>query len=91
MSGSQYRQLRDLSGASHLTRDIEAGDPRFDVSGASHVTLSGSARDISIDAPGGSHVDLGDFPVVDAEVEASGGSDVMVNPRGTLNVDAGGG
>jgi hypothetical protein len=81
----------DVSGASHLTGDIEAGDARFDVSGASHVTLSGSGEDVTIDASGASHVDLADFPVADANVEASGASHVTVNPSGRLDVDASGG
>jgi len=80
----------DLSGASSLRGDIEAGDARFDISGASHVTLSGSARDATIDASGASSVDLGGFPVNDANVEASGASNVTVNARGKLDVNASG-
>jgi hypothetical protein len=80
----------DVSGASHLTGDIEAGDAGFDVSGASHVTLTGSGEDVTIDASGASHVDLADFPVADASVEASGASHVTVNPSGRLDVGAGG-
>jgi len=78
----------DLSGASHLAGDIEAGDGRFDVSGASHVTLSGSAQDVTIDADGASHVNLADFPLADADVEASGASNVTVNASGKLDVNA---
>jgi hypothetical protein len=80
----------DVSGASGLTGDIEAGDAWFDVSGASDVTLSGSAQNVTIDASGASHVDLGDFPVGDASVEASGASNVTVNPSGRLDADASG-
>jgi hypothetical protein len=78
----------DLSGASSLHGDIEAGDARFEVSGASDVTLSGSGQDANIDASGASDVDLADFAVADANVEASGASTVTVNGSGTLNVDA---
>jgi len=80
----------DLSGASSLHGDIEAGDAGFEVSGASHVTLSGSGEDVTIDASGASHVDLADFPVADAKVEASGASHVTVNPSGRLDVNASG-
>ena len=80
----------DLSGASFLRGDIEAGDARFDVSGASQVTLTGSAQDVTIDASGASIVELADFPVADASVEASGASSVTVNPSGKLDVDASG-
>ena len=80
----------DLSGASHLRGDIEAGDAWFDVSGASQVTLSGSAQDVVIDASGASIVELADFPVADANVEASGASQATVNPSGRLDADASG-
>lgn len=80
----------DVSGASSLEGDIEAGDARFDVSGASHVNLSGSAQDVTIDASGASEVDLADCPVADANVEASGASNVTVSPSGRLDVDASG-
>lgn len=80
----------DASGASRLSGDIEAGDARFDVSGGSRVTSTGSAEDAVIDASGGSTVDLADFPVADANVEASGASDVIVHASGTLDVDASG-
>ncbi len=80
----------DLSGASSLRGDIEAGDAMFDVSGASKVTLSGFAGDVNIDASGASSIDLSDFAVGDATVEASGASRVTVNASGTLNADASG-
>jgi len=80
----------DLSGASHLRGDIEAGDAWFDVSGASQMNLTGSAEDVVIDASGASQVDLSAFPVADAHVDASGASKATVNPSGQLDVDASG-
>ena len=80
----------DVSGASSLWGDIEAGDARFDVSGASQMTLSGSAEDVVIDASGASQVDLSAFPLADANVEASGASTVTVDPSGRLDADASG-
>ncbi len=80
----------EASGASHLRGDIEAGDARFNVSGASQVTLSGSAGDVTVDGSGASAVDLADFPGADANVKASGASEVTVNASGTLDVDASG-
>ena len=80
----------DVSGASMLRGDIEAGDARFDVSGASQVNLSGSAGDVTIGASGASQVDLSAFSVDDADVEASGASKVTVNAGGTLDADASG-
>ena len=79
-----------VSGASRLSGDIQAGDVRFDVSGAGRVTLSGSGEDAVIGASGASHMDLADFPVVDANVEASGASTVTVNASGRLDADASG-
>ena len=80
----------DVSGASHLRGDIEAGNARFDVSGASHVTFRGSAGDVTVDASGASSVDLADFPGADASVKAGGASEITVNASGTLDVDASG-
>lgn len=81
----------DLSGGSHLRGEIDAGDVTFDLSGGSHVTLGGSAGDLTVDAGGGSHAKLADLEVVNANVNASGGSHVTVNPSGTLDARASGG
>jgi hypothetical protein len=80
----------DVSGASQLLGNIEAGDARFDVSGASQVNLSGSAQDVDIEASGASIVKLADLPVADATVNASGASQVTVNLSGRLDADASG-
>jgi hypothetical protein len=75
----------DLSGASVLRGEIQAGDARFDVSGASEVALQGSAGDLVVNARGASNVDLDDFRVADARVQASGASNVTVNASGILD------
>ena len=80
----------DVSGASQLRGDIEAGDARFDVSGASRVILSGSAGDLTIDASGASTANLADFTVGDADVQASGASTVTVDVSGRLDAEASG-
>jgi hypothetical protein len=80
----------DLSAASHLSGDIEAGDARLDISDASQVSLRGSAGDVTVAARGASTVDLADFPVANANVEARDASKVNVNASGTLDVDASG-
>jgi hypothetical protein len=80
----------DVSGASHLRGDIEAGDARFNASGASEVSLSGSGWDVTVDASGASTIDLSDFPVADARVDASGASKVTVDASGTLDAEASG-
>jgi hypothetical protein len=88
--GSSEPLDADLSGASRLEGDIEAGDSGFRVSGSSRVVLRGEADDVTIDASGSSRVDLSDFAGEDANVEASGSSTVIVNPSGTLDVAASG-
>jgi hypothetical protein len=80
----------DLSGASRLEGDIEAGDSGFRVSGSSRVVLRGVAADVTLDASGSSRVDLTDFAAQDADVEASGSSRVIVNLSGTLDAVASG-
>jgi hypothetical protein len=80
----------DVSGASELWGDIEAGDARIDASGASEVSLQGSAGDVIVSASGASTIDLSDFAVADANVEASGASKVTVNASGRLDADASG-
>ncbi len=80
----------DLSGASSLRGDIEAGDTSFDLSGSSNANLTGSGGNLTLDASGSSDVDLSDFPVADAEIDASGASTVTVNASGRLDVEASG-
>jgi hypothetical protein len=80
----------DLSGASSLRGDIEAGDTSFDLSGSSNANLTGSGGNLTLDASGSSDVDLSDFPVADAEIDVSGASTVTVNASGRLDVEASG-
>ena len=80
----------DLSGASSLRGDIEAGDTSADLSGSSNANLTGSGGNLTLDASGSSDVDLSDFPVADAEIDASGASTVTVNASGRLDVEASG-
>ena len=80
----------EVSGASSLRGDIEAGGVRFDVSGASDVKLRGSGEDLVMDVSGASSADLADFPVADADIEVSGASSATVNVSGRLDVEASG-
>ena len=88
---STERLAVDLSGGSQMRGDIEAGNMNCDLSGGSDITLDGSAQDLTIDVSGGSQVMLRDFAVIDAYVNASGGSQTTLNPSGRLDVDASGG
>jgi len=80
----------DLSGASSIVGDIGAGDISIDLSGSSNANLTGSGGNLTLDASGSSDVDLSDFPVADAEIDASGASTVTVNASGRLDVEASG-
>jgi serine/threonine-protein kinase len=84
----QTRSYSDVTLQAEITMPELVG---LDLSGGSRVAVSGSGEDISIDASGGSGADLASFTVVNANVDASGGSQVTVNVSGMLNVDASGG
>jgi hypothetical protein len=84
----QNRIYRDATLQAEITMPELVG---LDLSGGSRASVSGSGEDIAIDASGGSGADLASFNVMNANVVASGGSQVTVNVSGTLNVDASGG
>jgi predicted small secreted protein len=80
----------NLSGASSLQGNIEAGTVQVETSGASRVNLTGAGRDLKADISGASSVDLAGFPVGDAQVGVSGASTATVAPSGRLDVHASG-
>ena len=82
----------DLSGASQGTITGFKSTKTLDVGlqGASEVTMSGSGQNVMVVAEGASTVDLTNFSVVDANVEARGISQVIVNVSGRLDADASG-
>jgi hypothetical protein len=80
----------ELSGASKLGGDIQAGDASFEVSGASTADLSGSGTGLTLNVSGASTADLSGFAVDDANVEASGASSATVNVSGRLDAEASG-
>ena len=80
----------EVSGASSVEGDIEAGDVDIKLSGASDVILSGAGADLKVDAAGASEADLEEFAVTNADLDLSGASDVTVNVSGTLSVTAAG-
>jgi hypothetical protein len=80
-----------VSGASSLDMtNMELGDVDVELSGASRLTAQGSGGNLVSDASGASNLNLENFPVNDATVGLSGASHAVVNPTGTLNVDASG-
>jgi hypothetical protein len=80
----------NLSGASGLDGQIEAGDVRFQVSGASRVALSGKGQKMVLELSGASQGNLENFVVSEAVVEASGASRATVNVTGKLDADVSG-
>ncbi len=80
----------ELSGASTLEGEIEAGHLRLELSGASRGRLRGSAESIYIHASGASNLDLENLPVTDAEIELSGASEAQVVINGNLDLEASG-
>ncbi len=78
----------ELTGASSLAGQIEAGDTKIAVSGASKVELSGSGNKADFLASGASSLSLGGFQVKDAKVSMSGASKATVNAIGRLDADA---
>lgn len=81
----------NMSGGSRLNGDISAGDADFELSGGSQVELEGASDKLFIDASGGSRIDLEDFPIADADINMSGGSQATINISGTLDADLSGG
>jgi hypothetical protein len=61
------------------------------LSGGSTISLEGAANDLTISGSGGSRLYLSDFPVHDATVNLSGGSQATVNLDGRLDGDVSGG
>lgn len=88
---SEHDFEANLSGGSCLNGDISTGDTEFELSGGSQVELEGAGDNLFIDASGGSQLDLEDFPITDADIHMSGGSQVTINISGTLDADLSGG
>jgi hypothetical protein len=80
----------DVSGASTLRGQIDAGDLRADVSGASRLELTGQGQDGRINVSGASQANLSDFRMQNVDVEASGASRAEVNASGRLDAEASG-
>jgi hypothetical protein len=80
----------DVSGGSDLSGDLVCGQAILNVSGGSEATLSGSAGDLTAEVSGGSKADLSAFAVENANIEASGDGEVIVNVSGRLNAEASG-
>jgi hypothetical protein len=78
----------DVSGDGNLSGDLVCGEATLNLSGGSEATLSGSASDLTAEVSGASRAELSAFAVENANIEATGDSEVIVNVSGLLNVEA---
>ncbi|MBU1821215.1 MAG: DUF2807 domain-containing protein [Bacteroidetes bacterium] len=80
----------DVSGASKVEMDFSADKVSMDLSGASRLTLTGKAELLQGELSGASTFDGKDFPVREADLEASGASRASVVANSALRADASG-
>lgn len=80
----------EVSGASTLRGNIDAGNLDAEVSGASRLELAGQGRDGRINVSGASQANLANFALQDVQVEVSGASRAEVNASGRLDAEASG-
>lgn len=79
-----------LSGASQADLDIQAQWLSVNCSGASKCTVSGSSEKLNVQCSGASHLNARQFSTKDAEVDASGASNIQVDASQKLNIAASG-
>jgi RNA polymerase sigma factor (sigma-70 family) len=81
----------EVSGASHLSGDIQAQTVNLEASGASHISLKGSAKRAHLTASGASHLALSDFVIGEkADVTLSGACHADIQVKGELDYDVSG-
>lgn len=79
-----------VSGASKVEMDFSADKVFLDLSGASRLTLMGRAEVLEGELSGASTFNGKDFPVKEADLEASGASNASVVANSALRADASG-
>lgn len=80
----------DVSGASKVDMDFSAEKVFVDLSGASRLVLNGNADRLEGEMSGASTFDGKDFPVKEANIDASGASNASVVANNALQADASG-
>ncbi len=80
----------DVSGASRVEMDFTADKVFVDLSGASRLTLIGRGENLEGEMSGASSFDGRDFPVKEANIDASGASKASVVASSALQADASG-
>jgi hypothetical protein len=80
----------DLSGASSLDMEMEAGAFKAEISGASHANGYLKAASSDIEVSGASQANLENYAVANADVELSGAGQANMLINGRLNADLSG-
>jgi hypothetical protein len=80
----------DISGASECKGMLHTNQLKLHLSGASEAVLEGKATSLQVTANGASELKGFDFTTDDADVDASGASDVKVTVNKQVNVAASG-
>jgi hypothetical protein len=87
---SQAPLTLQLSGASHLSGDVQASNADFGLSGASNISLTGAADSLRLEGSGACNADLSGFAVNSANVQLSGASKANVNVKNSLDYELSG-
>jgi hypothetical protein len=74
--------------ASEIDLEGNRRDVEIEASDASEITLRGAGQNVDISASDSSEVNLAEFTVEDASVEVRDASNVTLDARGTLDVEA---
>jgi hypothetical protein len=80
----------ELSGVSAVDGDVRVGALNASLSGSSRIMLSGGAERVRLRSSGSIRVDLSEFSVVNADIDVSGSSRVVVDVSGALVAKASG-
>jgi hypothetical protein len=81
----------EASGATVVSlADLKNSGLTIDTSGASKIKLAGETSDLNVDVSGASKIDAENLQAIDAVVDASGASRVLVNVSRELRADCSG-
>lgn len=80
----------NISGASTVKADLAVKKMEMDIKGASRASLSGNVEMLNLDCSGATDVNAYDLKIFNANVTASGASDVDISVEKELNASASG-
>ena len=80
----------DMSGASKISGNLEAGKAYFDTAGASKIELTGSASEMYLDTSGASNLNMENFEVKSIFVKSSGAGKIDLFATEALRINASG-